>query len=97
MRRYTTKADPAAVRAHDRVQRDCAASGPNEKWVCDFASTPLHPPHRDAAGRRLLNFDGRSSRWTHASSLVRPPDVRRDTGAMPVRVTPVTAAADWSE
>ncbi len=32
----TTKADPAALRSPDRVQRDFTASRPDEKWFADF-------------------------------------------------------------
>ena len=35
-KRFTTKADPAAVRAPDLVNRDFTATRPNEKWVADF-------------------------------------------------------------
>jgi transposase InsO family protein len=35
-KRFTTHADPAAVRAPDLVQRDFTATRPNEKWVADF-------------------------------------------------------------
>ena len=35
-KRFTTKADPAAVRAPDLVKRDFTATRPNEKWVADF-------------------------------------------------------------
>ncbi len=35
-KRFTTHADPAAVRASDLVQRDFTATRPDEKWVCDF-------------------------------------------------------------
>jgi putative transposase len=35
-KRFTTRPDPAAVRAPDLVKRDFTASGPNEKWVADF-------------------------------------------------------------
>ena len=35
-KRFTTHADPAAVRAPDLVKRDFTASCPNEKWVADF-------------------------------------------------------------
>ena len=35
-RRFTTKADPAHVRAPDLVNRDFTATAPNEKWVADF-------------------------------------------------------------
>jgi putative transposase len=35
-RRFTTHPDKTAVRAPDLVQRDFAASRPNEKWVADF-------------------------------------------------------------
>jgi len=35
-KRFTTHADPSAVRAPDLVKRDFTASRPNEKWVADF-------------------------------------------------------------
>lgn len=35
-KRFTTKADPAHVRAPDLVRRDFTATRPNEKWVADF-------------------------------------------------------------
>ena len=35
-KRFTTRADPAAVRAPDLVRRDFTATAPNEKWVADF-------------------------------------------------------------
>jgi len=35
-KRFTTKADPAAVRAPDLVNRNFTAAAPNEKWVADF-------------------------------------------------------------
>jgi putative transposase len=35
-KRFTTHADPAAVRAPDLVKRDFTASRPNQKWVADF-------------------------------------------------------------
>jgi putative transposase len=35
-KRFTTKADPAHVRAPDLVKRDFTATHPNEKWVADF-------------------------------------------------------------
>jgi putative transposase len=35
-KRFTTHADPDAVRAPDLVGRDFTASRPNEKWVADF-------------------------------------------------------------
>jgi len=34
--RFTTHADPAAVRATDLVRRDFTATRPDQKWVCDF-------------------------------------------------------------
>jgi putative transposase len=34
--RFTTKADPAALRAPDLMKRDFTAKHPNEKWVADF-------------------------------------------------------------
>jgi putative transposase len=33
---FTTKADPAALRAPDLMKRDFTATHPNEKWVADF-------------------------------------------------------------
>jgi putative transposase len=35
-KRFTTHADPAAVRAPDLVRRDFSATRPDHKWVCDF-------------------------------------------------------------
>jgi putative transposase len=35
-KRFTTKADPEAVRAPDLVKRDFTADAPNQKWVTDF-------------------------------------------------------------
>ena len=35
-RRFTTKADPTAVRAPDLVKRDFSATAPDRLWVCDF-------------------------------------------------------------
>ena len=35
-KRFTTKSDPAAVRAPDLVNRDFTATRRNEKWVADF-------------------------------------------------------------
>jgi len=35
-KRFTTKSDPAHVRAPDLLQRDFTATRPNEKWVADF-------------------------------------------------------------
>jgi transposase InsO family protein len=35
-KRFTTHADPAAVRAPDLVRRDFTAAGPDETWVADF-------------------------------------------------------------
>ena len=35
-RRFTTHPDPGAGRAPDLVGRDFTATGPNQKWVCDF-------------------------------------------------------------
>lgn len=36
VKRFTTHADPDAVRAPDLVRRDFTATRPNEKWVADF-------------------------------------------------------------
>jgi putative transposase len=33
---FTTRQDRAALRAPDLVGRDFSATGPNQKWVCDF-------------------------------------------------------------
>lgn len=35
-KRFTTKSDPAHVRAPDLMNRDFTAARPNEKWVADF-------------------------------------------------------------
>ena len=35
-KRFTTKADPTAVRAPDLVKRDFTATAPDRKWVADF-------------------------------------------------------------
>jgi len=35
-KRFTTRSDPAAVRAPDLLKRDFTASRPNHKWVADF-------------------------------------------------------------
>jgi len=35
-RRFTTRSDPAAVRAPDLLNRDFTATRPDEKWVADF-------------------------------------------------------------
>ncbi len=35
-KRFTTRSDPAAVRAPDLVNRDFTATRPNQKWVADF-------------------------------------------------------------
>jgi putative transposase len=35
-KRFTTPADPTAVRAPDLVKRNFTAAGPNELWVADF-------------------------------------------------------------
>jgi putative transposase len=35
-KRFTTKSDPAALRAPDLVKRDFTATAPNAKWVADF-------------------------------------------------------------
>jgi hypothetical protein len=35
-KRFTTRRDPAALRAPDLVQRDFSATRPDRLWVCDF-------------------------------------------------------------
>ena len=35
-KRFTTRQDPAGRRAPDLMDRDFTATGPNQKWVCDF-------------------------------------------------------------
>jgi putative transposase len=35
-KRFTTRSDPAAVRAPDLLHRDFTATRPNERWVSDF-------------------------------------------------------------
>jgi putative transposase len=36
VKRFTTRSDPAAVRAPDLIKRDFTATAPNQKWVADF-------------------------------------------------------------
>ncbi len=36
VKRFTTHADKAAIRAPDHLKRDFTATAPNMKWVCDF-------------------------------------------------------------
>jgi len=35
-KRFTTRSDPAALRAPDLVMRDFSATRPDETWVADF-------------------------------------------------------------
>jgi putative transposase len=35
-KQFTTRPDPAAMRAPDLVKCDFTATAPNQKWVCDF-------------------------------------------------------------
>lgn len=35
-KRFTTRADPAHLRAADLVKRQCVADGPDRLWVADF-------------------------------------------------------------
>ena len=61
----TTRADPAAARPGDLVERDFAADAPNRLWVADLTHVATwsgvayvcrhrcpQPPHRGLAGRR---------------------------------------------
>jgi hypothetical protein len=42
-KRFTTKADPAAVRAPDLVNRDFTANRPDGLWVADFTYSAQFP------------------------------------------------------
>jgi putative transposase len=41
-KRFTTRANPAAVRAPDLVRRDFTATRPDQTWVADFTYSAQH-------------------------------------------------------
>ncbi|MGH9154811.1 MAG: IS3 family transposase [Acidimicrobiales bacterium] len=53
VKRFTTRSDPAAVRAPDLVKRDFTATAPNEKWVADFERHEALPNPAVMKGHRL--------------------------------------------
>jgi putative transposase len=73
-KRYTTHADPAAVRAPDLVKRDFTATRPNEKWVADFTycstwSGIVYVAFiTDVYSRRIVGW--KAARTMHASLVV---------------------------
>ena len=73
-KRYTTHADPAAVRAPDLVKRDFTATRPNEKWVADFTycstwSGIVYVAFiTDVFSRRIVGW--KAARTMHASLVV---------------------------
>jgi putative transposase len=73
-KRYTTHADPAAVRAPDLLKRDFTATRPNEKWVADFTycSTRSGIVYVafivDVFSRRIVGW--KAARTMHASLVV---------------------------
>jgi putative transposase len=73
-KRYTTHADPAAVRAPDLVKRDFSATRPNEKWVADFTycstwSGIVYVAFiTDVFSRRIVGW--KAARTMHASLVV---------------------------
>ena len=42
VKRFTTHADKAAIRAPDHLKRDFTATAPNMKWVCDIQCRRRH-------------------------------------------------------
>ena len=73
-KRYTTHADPAAVRAPDLVKRDFTATRPNEKWAADFTycstwSGIVYVAFiTDVFSRRIVGW--KAARTMHASLVV---------------------------
>jgi putative transposase len=73
-KRFTTKADPAAVRAPDLVKRDFTATAPNRKWVADFTycstwSGIVYVAFVvDVYSRRIVGW--KAARTMHASLVV---------------------------
>jgi len=52
-KRFTTKADPAHVRAPDLVNRNFHASRPDQLWACDFERHEALPNPAVVKGHRL--------------------------------------------
>ncbi len=52
-KRFTTRADPEAVRAPDLVNRNFSASRPDELWVADFERHEALPNPAVVKGHRL--------------------------------------------
>lgn len=73
-KRFTTHADPAAVRAPDLVRRDFTATRPNEKWVADFTycstwSGIVYVAFiTDVFSRRIVGW--KAARTMHASLVI---------------------------
>jgi putative transposase len=73
-KRYTTHADPSAVRAPDLVKRDFTATRPNEKWVADFTycstwSGIVYVAFiTDVFSRRIVGW--KAARTIHASLVI---------------------------
>jgi putative transposase len=73
-KRFTTKADPAHVRAPDLVKRDFTATRPNEKWVADFTycstwSGIIYVAFVvDVFSRRIVGW--KAARTMHASLVI---------------------------
>jgi len=73
-KRFTTHADPAAVRAPDLVKRNFTATAPNQKWVCDFTycstwSGIVYVAFVvDVYSRRIVGW--KAARTMHASLVV---------------------------
>jgi transposase InsO family protein len=73
-KRFTTRSDPAAVRAPDLMNRDFTAGAPNEKWVADFTycSTWSGVVYIafviDVFSRRIVGW--KAARTMHASLVI---------------------------
>jgi len=73
-KRFTTHADPVAVRAPDLMKRDFTATRPNEKWVADFTycstwSGIVYVAFIvDVYSRRIVGW--KAARTMHASLVV---------------------------
>ncbi len=52
-KRFTTRADPAAIRAPDLVKRDFTADRPDRTWVADFERHEALPNPAVVKGHRL--------------------------------------------
>lgn len=73
-KRYTTHADPTAVRAPDLVKRDFTATAPNHTWVADFTYCSTWSGIAyvafvvDVFSRRIVGW--KAARTMHASLVV---------------------------